>query len=77
MNTSLLIWLIGGVLAAIILSRWAYNECYGDITLSDLSFIIMAFIAGFGLSWVVVIFYLVDKIMSKYGKKVIIKRRKG
>ena len=71
------IYLCGSILAVFIFLRWAWNEDKErDITLSDISFFVFISVILGIFSWVAVFCWIVSKC-SKYGDKVIIKRRKN
>ena len=72
MNTPFLIYLIGSIFGAIIVGCWAYKQCHGDIVVSDLLWVLVMAALGFGVSWAVVITWLI----FRYGDKVVIKRKK-
>lgn len=77
MSIAELVYLAGSLLAIVIFLRWAWNEDKEkDITLSDLTFFVfISFILGL-FSWAAVFCWIVGKC-SKYGDKVIIRRKKG
>ena len=76
MSIPVLIYFIGSLIAVVIFLRWAWREDNGrDITLSDITFLlVVSFWIGI-LSWVGVAIWCFSKL-SKYGNKVIIKRKK-
>ena len=66
-----LIYIVGSILAVIIVLRWLLHEDKGNITVEDMFFmIVILFIAGL-ISWVVVLLFLI----SKYKDKVVFFRR--
>jgi len=77
MSIAELVYLAGSLLAIVIFLRWAWNEDKEkDITLSDLTFfVVISFILGL-FSWAAVFCWIVSKC-SKYGDKVIIRRKKS
>lgn len=76
MSTQGLIYLIGSAWAIFLVLRWAWREDKNrDITVSDLLvYLFMAFIAGL-FSWALVCAWFFHRL-SKYGDKVVIRRKK-
>lgn len=71
------IYLSGSLLAIVIFLRWAWNEdMEKDITLSDLSFFVTISVILGIFSWAAVFCWATSKC-SKYGDKVIIRRKKN
>lgn len=75
MSTPGLIYLIGSLIAVAIFLRFAWREDEGrDVTLSDISFLLVAsFFVGL-FSWCGVMVWIFNKL-SKYGDKVVIRRK--
>lgn len=77
MSIAELVYLAGSLLAIVIFLRWAWKcDKEKDITLSDLTFFVFISIILGLFSWAAVFCWIVSKC-SKYGDKVIIRRKKG
>lgn len=77
MSTPGLIYLIGSLIAVVIILRFAWREDKGrDVTLSDIfSWLVLCFFIGL-FSWAIVMSWCFSKLSKKYGDKVVIKRKK-
>ena len=75
MSTPGMIYLIGSLIAVAIFLRWAWREDKGrNVTLSDICFLhVASFFIGL-FSWGGVMIWIFSKL-SKYGDKVVIRRK--